>query len=81
MAEESSRRADDICELKEKSLSARTVGEQKKILQHKKPQPKLGARTANRQFQDDWYAKKTAGLRKSLRPPLMFLPFISKEQD
>ena len=59
MAAESSRGAEDItCELIEKSLSARTVGEQKKILQHKKPQPKLGARTANRQFQDDWYAKK-----------------------
>ena len=58
MAEESSRGAEDIiCELIEKSLSA-TVGEQKEILQHKKPQSKLGARTANRQFQDDWYAKK-----------------------
>ena len=39
-------------------MSARTVGEQKEILQHKKPQPKLGAGTANRQFQDDWYAMK-----------------------
>ena len=59
MAEESSRGAEDIiCELIEKSFSARTVGEQKEILQHTKPQPKLGARTANRQFQDDWYAKK-----------------------
>ena len=59
MAEESSRGAEDIiCELIEKSLSARTVGEQNEILQHKKPQRKLGARTANRQFQDDWYAKK-----------------------
>ena len=42
----------------EKSFSVRTVGEQKEILQHKKPKPKLGARTANRQFQDEWYAKK-----------------------
>ena len=59
MAEESSRGAEDIIfELIEKSFSARTVGEQKEILQHKKPQPKLGARTANPQFQDDWYAKK-----------------------
>ena len=47
-----------MCKLIEKSLSARTVGEQKEVLQHKKPQPKLGPRTANRQFQDDWYAKK-----------------------
>ena len=40
MAEESSRGAEDIiCELIEKSLSAGTVGEQKEILQHKKPQP------------------------------------------
>jgi len=59
MAEERSRGAEDIiCELIEKSLSARTVGEQKEILQHKKPQPKLGARTANCQFQDDWCVKK-----------------------
>ena len=59
MAEESSRKAEDIiCELIEKSVSARTVGEQSEILQHKKPQPKLGARTAKRQFQDDWYTKK-----------------------
>ena len=58
MAEESSRGAEDsISELIGKSLSARTVGEQKELLQHKKPQPKLGARTANRQFQDDWHAK------------------------
>ena len=55
MAEESSRGAENIiCELIEKSLSARTAGEQKEIFEHKKPQPKLGARTANRQFQDDW---------------------------
>ena len=59
MAEESSRGAEDIiCELIEKSVSTRTVGEQKEILQHKMLQPKLGVRTANRQFQDDWYAKK-----------------------
>ena len=52
MAEESNRGAEDIiCELIEKSLSARTVGAQKEILQHKKPQPKLGARTANCQLQ------------------------------
>ena len=58
MAAETSRGAEDIiCELIEKSFSARTVGEQKEILQHKKPQPKLGPRTANRQFQDDWHAK------------------------
>ena len=57
MAVETSRGAEDImCELIEKSFSARTVGEQKEILQHKKPQPKLGARTANRQFQENWYA-------------------------
>ena len=48
----------EVEELKEKSFSARTVGEQKEILQHKKPQPKLGPRIANRQFQDGWYAKK-----------------------
>ena len=37
MAEESNRGAEDIiCELIEKSFSARTVGEQKEILQHKK---------------------------------------------
>ena len=59
MAEESSREAEDIiCELIEKSFSARTVGEQKEIFKHKKLQPKLGARTANRQFQDGWYAEK-----------------------
>jgi len=59
MAVETSRGAEDIiCELIEKSFSARTVGEQKEILQHKKPQPKLGPRTANRQFQDACYAKK-----------------------
>ena len=51
MAEESSRGAEDIiCVPIEKSLSARTVGEQKEILQHKKPQPKLGARTTNASF-------------------------------
>ena len=55
MAVETSRGAEDIiCELVEKSFSGRTVGEQKEIFQHKKPQPKLGPRTANRQFQDDW---------------------------
>ena len=49
MAEERSRGAEDIiCELIEKSFSAKTVGEQKEILQHKKPQPKLGPRIANR---------------------------------
>ena len=54
MAEEGSQGAEDIiCELIEKSFSAIPVGEQKEILHHKKPQPKLGARTANRQFQDD----------------------------
>ena len=59
MAEESSRGAEDIiCELIEKPFSVRTVGEQKEILQHKKPQPKLGPRTADHQFQGDWYAKK-----------------------
>ena len=59
MAVESSRGAEDfICELIEKPFSARTVGEQKEILQHKKPQPKLGPRTANRQFRDECYAKK-----------------------
>ena len=48
---ETSRGAEDIiCELIEKSFSARTVGEQKEILQQKQPQPKLGPRTANRQF-------------------------------
>ena len=57
MAVETSRGAEDIiCELIEKSFSARTVGEQKEILQHKKPQPQLGPRNANRQFQDAWYA-------------------------
>ena len=58
MAEESSRGAEDIIsELIEKSFSARTVGEQKEFLQHKKPQPKLGARTANARF-------KTTGMRR-----------------
>ena len=58
MAVETSRGAEDIiCELIEKSFSARTVGELE-ILQHKKPQPKLGPRTANRQFQDEWHANK-----------------------
>ena len=58
MAVETSQGAEDIfCELIEISFSARTVGEQKEILQHKKPQPKLGHRTANRQSQDKWYAK------------------------
>ena len=78
MAEESSRGAEVIiCELAEKSFSERTVGEQKEILQHKKPQPKLGARTANRQFQDDWYARKewlcgTTNLQRL--PCLLFAP-------
>ena len=55
MAEERSRVDEDIiCERIEKSFSGRTVGEQKEIFQHKKPQPKLGPKTANRQFQDDW---------------------------
>ena len=59
MAGESSRGAEDIsCELIEKPLNARIVGEQKELLQHKKLQPKLGARTANPHFQDDWYVKK-----------------------
>ena len=59
MAKERSRGAEYIiCELIKKSFSARTVGEQKEILQHKKPRPKLGPRIANRQFQDGWYAKK-----------------------
>ena len=59
MTKEGSQGAEGIiCELIEKSFSARTVGEQKENLQHKKTQPKLGARTANHQFQDDWYAKK-----------------------
>ena len=57
MAVETSRGAENIiCELIENSFSARTVGEQE-ILQHKRLQPKLGPRTANRQFQDGWYAK------------------------
>ena len=81
MAEESSRVAEDItCEFIEKSLCARTVDEQKEILQHKKPQPRLGARTANRQFQDDWYAKKewlcgSTNLQRLLCwPCLLFAP-------
>ena len=50
MAEERSRGAEYIiCEGIEKSFSARTAGEQKEILQHKKPQPKLGHRIVNRQ--------------------------------
>ena len=72
MAEKSSRGAEDIiCELIEKSFSARTVGEQKEILQHKKPQPKLGDRTANRQFQDAWCAKK-----KLTNIVLLAVPFV-----
>ena len=79
MAEEGSQGAEDIiCELIEKLFSAIPVGEQKEILHHKKPQPKLGARTANRQFQDDWYAKKewlcgsTNLQRLFCRPCLLF---------
>ena len=78
MAEESSRGTEDIiCELIEKSFSARTVGEQKEILQHKKPQPKLGARTANRQIQDDWYAKREwlCG-STNLQIVLLAVPFV-----
>ena len=81
MAEESSRGAEDIIyELIEQSLSARTVGAQKEILQHKKPQPKQGARTANREFPDDWYAKKqwlcgsTSLQRLLCSPCLLFAP-------
>ena len=81
MAVETSRVAEDIiCELIEKSFSARTVGEQKEILQHKKPQPKLGPRTVNRQFKDACYAKKEwlCGLTNLQRlfcwPCLLFAP-------
>ena len=80
MAVETSRGAEDIiCELKEKSFSARTVDEQKEILQHKKSQPKLGPRTANRQFQDGWYAKKewlcgSANLQRLICWPCLLFP-------
>ena len=81
MAVETSRGPEDIiCELIEKSFSARTVGEQKEILQQKKPQPKLRARTPNRRFQYDWYMKKEwlCGSRNLQRlfcwPCLLFPP-------
>ena len=48
---------DVISELLGKSFAARTVCEQKDILQHKKPLPWLRVRTGNRIFQEEWYAK------------------------
>ena len=47
---------DVISELLGKCLAARTVFEQKDILQHKKPLPWLSVRTGNRIVQE-WYAK------------------------
>ena len=49
---------DVISELLDKYFAARTVCEQKYILQYKKPLPKLRVRTGNRIFQGEWYAKK-----------------------
>ena len=49
---------DIISQLLEKSFAARTVGEQKDILQHKKPLPRLRVRTGRWIFQEEWYAKK-----------------------
>ena len=45
-------------DLLDKSFAARTVCEQKDILQHKKPLPRLRVRTGNRRFKGEWYAKK-----------------------
>ena len=49
---------DVISQLLEKSFAARTVCEQKNILQHEKPLPKLRVGTGNRIFQRELYAKK-----------------------
>ena len=48
---------DVISELLGKCFAARTVFEQKDILQHKKPLPWLSVRTDNRIVQEEWYAK------------------------
>ena len=48
---------DIISELLDKSFAARTVCQQKDILQHKKPLLWLRVRTGNRIFQEVWYAK------------------------
>ena len=49
---------DVISELLDKSFAVRTVCEQKDILQHKKPLPRVRVRSGNRIFQGEWYAKK-----------------------
>ena len=50
-------RQDVISELLCKSFAARTVCEQKDILQHKKPLPWLRVRNGNCIFQEEWYTK------------------------
>ena len=49
---------DVISELLGKSFAARTVCEQKDILQHKKPLPRMRVRSGNRIFQGEWYANR-----------------------
>ena len=56
--EEAVTKKDLISELLDKSFAVRPVCEQKDILQHKKPLPRLRVRTGNRIFQGEWYAKK-----------------------
>ena len=51
---------DVISDLLGKSFAARTFCEQKDILQHKKPLPRMRVRSGNRIFQEKWYAKKIA---------------------
>ena len=46
-----------ISELLGKCFAARTVCEQKDILQYKMPLPWLRAGTGNRLFKEEWYAK------------------------
>ena len=50
--------ADIIVQLLKKSFAARSVGEQKIIVQQERPKPPLDLKTKNQSFQEEWYSRK-----------------------
>ena len=49
---------DIVSSLLVKPFSSRGLAERKIITQEGRPQPKLGIKTKDRVFQDEWYSKK-----------------------
>jgi hypothetical protein len=75
---------DIISQLLIKSFGARNVSDQKEIVQHHRPVPKLNLKTCNRVFQEEWYVRKEwlCGSEDLQRlfcwPCLLFVPGKSK---